>query len=302
MVLASKSSGAISIFISYAQSDELLWEKLEKHLSPLRRLNLITGWHSSKVMPGVERAKDISKHLNSAQVVLLLVSPDFTASELCYDIEMKLAMERHSKGDIRIIPVILRPIDWKITPLGKLQPLPANGKPVTSWIDDDEAFYNIALGIKNVIEEITSSPIPVFFTEKNLESSDANAKTVEELKKVQVIKADLMELQNELSEENVYHIHNDKYEDIKQNFRGIRENVSTLTSRYVMRQCFKSVDRAYTNMDKAIEELELALYLLEQLMKEKKDITQLARGVNRFYEYLHDCLEYINLAVEEFVF
>ena len=69
-----------------------------------------------------------------------------------------------------------------------------------------------------------------------------------------------------------------------------------------MRECFKSVDRVYTNIDKAIEELELALYLLDQLMKEKKDITQLARGVNRFYEYLRDCLGYINLAMEEFIF
>jgi internalin A len=62
-----------------------------------------------------------------------LISADFLASDYCFDIEMKTALERHAAGKAVVIPVILRPVDWKATPFRGLQALPRNGKPVTTF-------------------------------------------------------------------------------------------------------------------------------------------------------------------------
>ena len=67
---------------------------------------------------------------------------------------MKRALERHEAGEARVIPVILRQVEWKQTPFGKLKPLPTGGKPVILWTDRDSAFFDIAQGIRKVIEEL----------------------------------------------------------------------------------------------------------------------------------------------------
>ncbi len=104
-----------------------------------------------------EWAGEIDQHLNSAQVILLLVSASFLASDYCYDVELKRAMERHEAGEARVIPVILRPVDWHDAPFGKLQALPRNAKPVTRWTDRDEAFADVARGIRAAVESISGS-------------------------------------------------------------------------------------------------------------------------------------------------
>jgi hypothetical protein len=96
----------------------------------------------------------IDEHLNTAQIILLLISPDFLASDYCYDIELTRAMERHAAGDASVIPVILREVDWKSAPFGKLQALPKNAFPVTSWENRDQAFADVARGIRQAVEEL----------------------------------------------------------------------------------------------------------------------------------------------------
>ncbi len=90
----------------------------------------------------------------TADIILLLVSADFLASNYCNDVEVTHAMKRHEAGEARVIPVILRPVDWKGTPFSKLQALPKNAKPVTKWSDRDEAFLNVAEGIRAAITNI----------------------------------------------------------------------------------------------------------------------------------------------------
>ena len=143
---------AVKIFFCYAREDEALLNKLQTHLRPLQRQGLIDAWHDRDISAGTEWEKAIDENLNTAQIILLLVSPDFMNSDYCYSIEMKRALERHVAGEARVIPVILRPVDWKKSPLGKLQALPKDGKPVTSWLDQDEAFFNVAEGIRKVVE------------------------------------------------------------------------------------------------------------------------------------------------------
>ena len=143
----------VEIFFSYSHKDEALRDDLAKHLSILQRRGVIDAWYSRNIEAGVEWAADIDKQLSQSEIILLLVSSDFLASDYCYDVEVKRAMERHEAGDARVIPVIVRPVDWQDAPFGKLQALP-NGEPITKWADRDEALLDVVKGIKRTLEEM----------------------------------------------------------------------------------------------------------------------------------------------------
>lgn len=143
---------SITIFISYAHEDEKLCLELEKHLQELRRQRLIHTWHNRNINAGTEWQKAIDSHLTTAQIVLLLISPDFLDSDYHYSIEVQKGMEQHERGVTRVIPILLRPVHWQGLAFGKLQALPTNGKPVTKWRNRDEAFQNIAQGIIRIVE------------------------------------------------------------------------------------------------------------------------------------------------------
>ncbi|MFN6570103.1 toll/interleukin-1 receptor domain-containing protein [Dendronalium sp. ChiSLP03b] len=150
-------SNAVKIFFSYSQKDEALRDELATHLSIMKRQGIIETWHDREISAGSEWANEIDDNLNFADIILLLVSSNFLASDYCYDKEMKRAMERHETREARVIPIILKPADWSSAPFGKLQGLPKNIKPVTTWQDKDEAFLDIVRGIRRVVEEITKS-------------------------------------------------------------------------------------------------------------------------------------------------
>ncbi len=148
----------IEIFFSYAHEDEALLERLLKHLSSLKDENLISGWYDREISGGTEWEPEILKHLNSAGIILLLVSPDFMASDYINSTELKRAMERHQAKEARVIPIILQPVDWQRAPFGKLQAFPTHGKAVTTWSNRNRAFLNIVTGIRKVIEELNANP------------------------------------------------------------------------------------------------------------------------------------------------
>lgn len=157
--MAKKTPEPMELFYSYAHEDEKYCGILEKWLTLLMREKIISTWYDRKINAGNEWAHEIDKHLNTAQIILLLASPDFIASDYCYLIEMKKALRRHKRGEARVIPVILRPVELKHTPFGKIQALPSNGKPITNWPsrDDnfDDAFHDVAEGIRKAVEELT---------------------------------------------------------------------------------------------------------------------------------------------------
>jgi formylglycine-generating enzyme required for sulfatase activity len=144
----------IRVFYSYAREDQELRETLEKHLRPLKRRRIITDWHDRLITAGAEWAKEIDEHLESADLILLLISPDFMASDYCHDVELKRAMEKHEAREARIIPVILRPARWQGFAFSKLQCLPTDARPVTRWPDRDEAFVDIVAGIEKAAVEL----------------------------------------------------------------------------------------------------------------------------------------------------
>jgi hypothetical protein len=145
---------AVDVFISYTHEDRALRERLTKHLSGLRNLGIINDWFDGDIIEGREWEKELFHHLETAQIILLLVSADFIASNYCYRVEVKRALERHDAGVARVIPIILHPSDWKALPLARLQALPTDGKPVSVWSNKDEAFVNIVKGIKRAIKDL----------------------------------------------------------------------------------------------------------------------------------------------------
>ena len=153
-----KLTGPIRLFYSYSHQDEELRKELENHLSLLRQKGLISAWHDRMIGAGDEWKGSIDKNLEGAHVILLLVSSSFLASDYCWDIETKRAIERHDRGEARVIPVILRPCDWQGSPFGKIQALPRDGKAITSWSNRDEAFTDVALGIRRAVEAMTANP------------------------------------------------------------------------------------------------------------------------------------------------
>ena len=155
---SAETTATVRLFYSYSHEDESLRDELAKHLSSLKRQGIIAEWHDRRIGAGDEWKGAIDENLEEAQIILLLVSSSFLASDYCWDVETKRALERHNLGDAKVIPVILRPCDWHGAPFAKLQSLPMDGKSITSWANRDEAFTNVALGIRRAIEAMTANP------------------------------------------------------------------------------------------------------------------------------------------------
>jgi tetratricopeptide (TPR) repeat protein len=153
--MPSPSHIPIEVFYSYAHEDKALRHELEKHLSLLHRQGLISSWHDRQIVPGTDWAKAINEHLETASLILLLISADFLASDYCYGIEMERALQRHEAGVARVIPILVRPVNWQGAPFEHLQSLPTDTRPITTWDNQDEGFANIATGIRQAIEDLT---------------------------------------------------------------------------------------------------------------------------------------------------
>ncbi|NKL39163.1 toll/interleukin-1 receptor domain-containing protein [Rhizobium sophorae] len=150
-----------SVFFSFSHADGALRDQLEKQLSMLRRQGVIETWHDRRVGAGDEFEREIDEHINTDDIILLLVSADFLASDYCYDIEMKRAMERHERKEAIVIPVILRACDWKHAPFGKLKGVPEDGRPVTQWTDIDAALLEVAQAVRGAAGRVVGrAPVP----------------------------------------------------------------------------------------------------------------------------------------------
>ena len=154
MTTISKPKKAVKLFYCYAREDKALRDQLDKHLSSLKRKGQIITWYDREISPGVEWEREIDTHLKTSHIILLLVSPNFMASDYCYSTEMKQALKRHKSGTVRVIPIILQPVDWKDAPFSKLQALPADALPITRWPDQDVAFLDIVNSIHKAVREI----------------------------------------------------------------------------------------------------------------------------------------------------
>src|SRR5437667_5940804 len=151
------SETSVKIFICYAHADQELLGRLEEHLSLLKNSGKITVWHDQEIPPGTNWEDQMNTCLNGADLILLLVSASFMASESCWNKEVPVALERHKAGMALVIPVLLKPVDWKDSPLGQLQVFPTGAKPITQWNDQDTALEDVVQGIRRVVEHLLTS-------------------------------------------------------------------------------------------------------------------------------------------------
>jgi hypothetical protein len=151
--MGESNNAKARLFYSYSHADEMLRKELEKHLSILQRQGRIISWNDRMIDAGSDWSKEIDVSMEASHVILLLVSSDFIASDYCYSKELNTAVDLQKEGKAIVIPVILRACDWHTTVLGDLQALPKDGRPVTSWENKDEAWTDIAKGIRNAISK-----------------------------------------------------------------------------------------------------------------------------------------------------
>jgi len=149
------TAGPLAVFFSYAHEDTKQRLRLDKHLAPLKRLGLISSWYDNDILPGDDWAEEIAEKLKRADIVLLLVSPDFVASKYCYEVELGEAMKRHAEGTAAVLPIIIRPTNaWTKLPFGALNALPTGGKPIPKWASRDDGWANVAAGVQRIAENL----------------------------------------------------------------------------------------------------------------------------------------------------
>lgn len=152
--ISSVATQPLRLVYSYAEEDEVHRASLERHLSLLRRSGVIADWHFRKIVAGRSWEGEIDEHFGNADIYLLLLSADFLASDYCYQTEMNVALQRRSAGEAVVIPIIVRATDWTSAPLSSLQALPTSAKPVTSWNNLDEAWTDVAKGIRAAVADL----------------------------------------------------------------------------------------------------------------------------------------------------
>ncbi|MHB8390159.1 MAG: TIR domain-containing protein [Acidobacteriaceae bacterium] len=161
------------IFISYSHKDDSFRQELENHLSTMKRNGHIDVWSDRRIAPGQEWKGEIDENLEKSDLVLLLVSSDFVASDYCYDVELKRALEMHDQCQATVVPVIIRHCDWHEAPFGKLQALPEEAKPISSWDDKDKAWLSVVTGLKTKIQNVEMK-LPVISRQETIFHSILN--------------------------------------------------------------------------------------------------------------------------------
>ena len=148
---AKSTQSTVQVFISYSNRDRDLLDQLLKHLRPLADQGLLGLSYDQTLEAGTDWSTELPRLLSEAPIVLFLVSPESLSSAFISR-ELELALSQQETK--RIIPVLLRPCDWFASPLAKYMALPTGAKPVTTWENRDEAFLDIARGVRQVIESV----------------------------------------------------------------------------------------------------------------------------------------------------
>ena len=142
-------------FISYSHKDMRRCDELREHLAQLHREQLIAVWHDGLIDQKTPWDKDIKAHLQSAHVVLLLVSARFLASHYIWEVEIKSAMRRYRKGEAIIIPIIIGKCDWETACFSRLNAVPAHGRPISGSRDRrDCGWTEVAKKVRSVLAHL----------------------------------------------------------------------------------------------------------------------------------------------------
>ena len=150
---AVKPSQAVTLFCSYAKPDARLRKQFERSIVHLLQAGRIDLWHDDEILAGTERDKTIKERLAAAQLIVLLISPDYLQTAFLQTSELDQALQRHRKQKARVIPILLRPIP-SLGPLDDIEALPQNDRPVTLWSNRDSAWVDVAEGVERALNEL----------------------------------------------------------------------------------------------------------------------------------------------------
>ena len=150
----STKTPPFKLFVSYSHKDEELCTRFLEQLAQLRREGFIEAWYDRQIGAGRDWAGQINDNLKAADVIVLLVSPGFLASDYSNDVEMDCAIQRSDAGEARVVPIILRPCDWETSRFGKLQALPTGAKPVVDWKSSDHGFLDAVKQLRRMLVDM----------------------------------------------------------------------------------------------------------------------------------------------------
>jgi hypothetical protein len=180
----------VKIFFSYAHQDKSLQVELDRHLTALKEEGRIVVWHNREIQAGQVWEQEIDAHINTADIIFLLISPAFMASDYAYGLEVQRALERHDSGEARVVPILLRPASWAGAPFGKLQAIPTNGKPISTWHNLDQAFSTVIQAIQDIVITLLPRKVEGYFREKSTQdhvgANDGNQDSIQN-KNVQIL-------------------------------------------------------------------------------------------------------------------
>lgn len=205
------------IFISYSHRDQKWREELDNHLSLLKRQKIVTTWHDRRIIPGDEFKGVIDKNINDSDIILLLISPYFIASEYCFDVEMKRSIERHQNKEARVIPIILEHCDWTSAPFGKLLALPTDGKPISSFLNPHEAFSSISIELRKILVENFTSDLNNSINQSN--------NFVENSIEVEPVRSSNLTIRKDFTEKEIDDFIEDCYKYIQKFFKNSLEEL-----------------------------------------------------------------------------
>jgi hypothetical protein len=146
------------VFYSYSHVDADLRQKLGIYLAPLRRQKTIEEWHDRKIEPGADWNAEIASRLESANLIMLLLSAEFLDSDYCFGVEVEKAFGRLKQGDVKVVPILLRPCLWNRSRFSELQIIPRDARAITSWASQDEALADVADEIARIVSEPPPAP------------------------------------------------------------------------------------------------------------------------------------------------
>jgi hypothetical protein len=145
----------MQVFFSYAYQDEKLAQQFMNHLAYLKDQKDVQFWYEGKIRAGDRRKSVITSMLETADLILLFITPDFISSTDCYEFDMKQALERHNAGTAHVVPILVKPVvSWNKAPFRELQAIPKNGKPITTWRDRDTGWVAVAEQIYELLQAL----------------------------------------------------------------------------------------------------------------------------------------------------
>ncbi len=232
---------SIKVFISYSHADQELHKNLIDHLSSLKYSGEITIWQDQEIPPGADWEEQIDTHLNEADMILLLISSSFMASNYCWNKEVQTALKRHKAGTVRVIPIILKPVHWQNTPLGQLQSLPTGAKAITQWNDHDAAFEDVVRGIQGVVREDVQKKEKISMLTNEIETNFRPTLTIvvrdiediertigEQENRKKGLEAELLTINTSIDDLKVKHA---VLEDVVQGIQDVMENLRSKSAK-----------------------------------------------------------------------